>query len=410
VVGSIIFFFFKAMDSYWRHHDEEIIEDDHSSSTSSASKSLNSYLYTPDDNSNVSIDDDPPSLPPQQQQELDENDIKWEILCGRNCQIKYDAGTKWCNITCNNTHNTEKHNICLNSVPVRSGKWAYEVKFKGKFDRLICGWTSLDGKSELINGVRVGNDRKGYSFGYEFFQNVINHAQNTDRCQHKTNIETEHVLGVCIDFTDSKARFYIDGILLERSFERLKLRSYYVPAITVEFRKDVEVTCSLRVCQLLHNYGDYLSICDSFKAIDIEEESVIEAKLLNDSQNVYTHYKPLLSKFWQDLAEYKDADRNPSVNQISPDKLNDEDHPNDLEGSKYEIIKRYIEALKMTEATESERIRKSEVMSRLFSDFSDIATKYSELIVSEMNIPDHLKTLKPVSVGGVAGGDKFIVK
>eukprot|EP01129_Flabellula_baltica_P012033 TRINITY_DN5373_c0_g1_i1.p1 TRINITY_DN5373_c0_g1~~TRINITY_DN5373_c0_g1_i1.p1 ORF type:complete len:726 (-),score=148.54 TRINITY_DN5373_c0_g1_i1:468-2645(-) len=46
----------------------------------------------------------------------------------------------------------------------------------------------------------------------------------------------------------------------------------------------------------------------------------------------------------------------------------------------------------------------------LAHDFVYSAKTYSKIIISESSLPDHVKTIKPVSVGGVAGGSKFIVQ
>ena len=56
---------------------------------------------------------------------------------------------------------------------------------------------------------------------------------------------------------------------------------------------------------------------------------------------------------------------------------------------------------------ENER-RKQEELSQLSDDFITYATQYSETIVRELSIPEHLKTIRSVGIGGVAGGDKFI--
>lgn len=35
---------------------------------------------------------------------------------------------------------------------------------------------------------------------------------------------------------------------------------------------------------------------------------------------------------------------------------------------------------------------------------------YGQIICSERYLPDHKKTIKPTSIGGIAGGEKFIVR
>lgn len=45
-------------------------------------------------------------------------------------------------------------------------------------------------------------------------------------------------------------------------------------------------------------------------------------------------------------------------------------------------------------------------MGCLYQDFARVAKLYAELIVNEMFLPDKEKTIMPVTVGGIAGGDK----
>jgi len=43
-------------------------------------------------------------------------------------------------------------------------------------------------------------------------------------------------------------------------------------------------------------------------------------------------------------------------------------------------------------------------------DFQHTATHFAELVVSEMFLPIEKKTVRPVGVGGVAGGTKYSIK
>jgi hypothetical protein len=40
--------------------------------------------------------------------------------------------------------------------------------------------------------------------------------------------------------------------------------------------------------------------------------------------------------------------------------------------------------------------------------FQDTAELYAKIIISELGLPNHLKTIKPTNVGGVAGGQKYV--
>ena len=43
-------------------------------------------------------------------------------------------------------------------------------------------------------------------------------------------------------------------------------------------------------------------------------------------------------------------------------------------------------------------------------DFVHAAEAYGRIIISEMCLPDAAKTIKPTAIGGIAGGQKFIVQ
>ena len=55
----------------------------------------------------------------------------------------------------------------------------------------------------------------------------------------------------------------------------------------------------------------------------------------------------------------------------------------------------------------NDQIRYS-LLTQLSDDFRTYATHYAQTIVHEMTIPDEIKSLDPVDVGGVAGGSKYI--
>ncbi len=42
-------------------------------------------------------------------------------------------------------------------------------------------------------------------------------------------------------------------------------------------------------------------------------------------------------------------------------------------------------------------------------DFVFSAESYGKIIISEYLLPNHKKTIPPVNVGGIAGGEKYIV-
>lgn len=48
-------------------------------------------------------------------------------------------------------------------------------------------------------------------------------------------------------------------------------------------------------------------------------------------------------------------------------------------------------------------------LTHVSTEFTDAALTYGRIIISESQLPDHLKTIKPVNFGGVAGGAKYVV-
>lgn len=53
---------------------------------------------------------------------------------------------------------------------------------------------------------------------------------------------------------------------------------------------------------------------------------------------------------------------------------------------------------------------KWEALHKIGESFVDNATLYGRIIIREYRLPDHEKTIKPVAIGGIAGGDKYIAQ
>ena len=58
---------------------------------------------------------------------------------------------------------------------------------------------------------------------------------------------------------------------------------------------------------------------------------------------------------------------------------------------------------------EEDQEERSLKMAEVIKNFHFNAQKYGEIIISEKFIPPAMKTIKPVSIGGVAGGEKYVV-
>jgi hypothetical protein len=78
----------------------------------------------------------------------------------------------------------------------------------------------------------------------------------------------------------------------------------------------------------------------------------------------------------------------------------------------HSLIKKFSDALKrkVLSRDEEEKAVSNEELNEGCIDFLEIASRFGEIIVSELHLPKYRKTLKPVKFGGVAGGDKFLVR
>lgn len=48
-------------------------------------------------------------------------------------------------------------------------------------------------------------------------------------------------------------------------------------------------------------------------------------------------------------------------------------------------------------------------LERVVRDFIETARMYGRIIISELHLPPELRTIRPLNVGGVLGGAKFMV-
>ena len=56
-----------------------------------------------------------------------------------------------------------------------------------------------------------------------------------------------------------------------------------------------------------------------------------------------------------------------------------------------------------------DRDRQYQELCGLSEDYLTYSTHYAETIVYELSLPDHLKTVSAINIGGVAGGRKYLV-
>lgn len=70
----------------------------------------------------------------------------------------------------------------------------------------------------------------------------------------------------------------------------------------------------------------------------------------------------------------------------------------------------FLEAQDMPETTPEQVLRKYRLLSKLSTDFIEIAKVYGRTVISEHNLPEDQQTVATIRIGGVAGGTKYIVR
>ena len=66
-------------------------------------------------------------------------------------------------------------------------------------------------------------------------------------------------------------------------------------------------------------------------------------------------------------------------------------------------------ALDLPEKTPEELLIKNRVLTQLSEDFTFMAELYGKVIICEKFLPNHEKSIPPAAMGGIAGGQKYIV-
>lgn len=71
---------------------------------------------------------------------------------------------------------------------------------------------------------------------------------------------------------------------------------------------------------------------------------------------------------------------------------------------------RFLEASMLPNVTHEQRLYKYSRLNSIHKDFISDSTSYAKTIISEYFLPDEQKTLRPSSLGGAAGGQKFLLR
>ena len=94
-----------------------------------------------------------------------------------------------------------------------------------------------------------------------------------------------------------------------------------------------------------------------------------------------------------------------SSNQEFLQKINEKNIWNTLFQNAYDRLTRMNEKI----ASNDEKIQIYKTLSSLARNFSYTAELYGKIIIAEKNLPDNQKTIKPLNLHGIIGGQKFIV-
>ena len=83
--------------------------------------------------------------------------------------------------------------------------------------------------------------------------------------------------------------------------------------------------------------------------------------------------------------------------------------------AKFDWNNRFIEALeeigKLTHSSHADqRMRAYQNLAQLAGDFNETVRTYARIIISEVYLPPEKKTVRPLAMGGIVGGDKYVVR
>lgn len=71
---------------------------------------------------------------------------------------------------------------------------------------------------------------------------------------------------------------------------------------------------------------------------------------------------------------------------------------------------RFQSLLERAENSPEAQFAKYQALARLSIDFVEAAKTYGRVVVSEMFLAPHLRTIPTIGIGGTAGGDKYLVR
>eukprot|EP00953_Heterococcus_sp_UTEX-ZZ885_P002613 1929-Heterococcus_DN1.PRE.1 len=92
----------------------------------------------------------------------------------------------------------------------------------------------------------------------------------------------------------------------------------------------------------------------------------------------------------------------------SDSELSDVEDPDDLSFDDWN--KRCLHVINLPTDTDSSKLKKYQALTALSKDFVTCAVTYGKTIISEMFLDEKLKSVTPSLVGGIAGGQKYLLR
>jgi Clustered mitochondria len=92
----------------------------------------------------------------------------------------------------------------------------------------------------------------------------------------------------------------------------------------------------------------------------------------------------------------------------SDSELSDVEDPDDLSFDDWN--KRCLHVINLPTDTDSRKLKKYQALTALSKDFVTCAVTYGKTIISEMFLDEKLKSVTPSLVGGIAGGQKYLLR
>ena len=160
----------------------------------------------------------------------------------------------------------------------------------------------------------------------------------------------------------------------------------------------------------LGSYGTENNISGGYKENNQTNNSSKDKKLETTEKHKYTFNDESTESSDDDFVK-NDTPNTPNGYELVDSETEESEIENKLESKKNKLVSsrdwnnEYQSILNERESKE-----KYDKLGELMKSFVLASEQYGTLIISERNLPNDKKIIQPVSIGGIAGGDKFIVQ